>query len=71
MSYLGLNAICAAHTDEQSLYRRLWHHLWDMGLRREPVEQIRARMRGVSIDVIRDELQQRVDFIAGVNDREQ
>lgn len=46
LSHEGVNAIYAAQCDPESLYRRIWSHLWDMGKQQDPVEEIRARKEG-------------------------
>jgi hypothetical protein len=44
LSHLGVNKIYLAQADPESLYNRIWHHLWDLNKRQEPVEAIRERM---------------------------
>jgi hypothetical protein len=44
LSHDGVFAVYVAQQDEQSLYHRIWQHLWDMDKRQDPIDEIRARM---------------------------
>jgi hypothetical protein len=44
LSRKGLQAVLKAGNESDSLYRRLWAHLWDSELRAEPPEVKRERM---------------------------
>jgi len=46
LSQLGVRAVYEAQSDPDSLYSRIWHRLWDMGRRQDPVEEIRKRKDG-------------------------
>lgn len=46
MSNQGLMMTWKAQRDPESLYSRIWNHLWDSGKQQEPVEDIRARKAG-------------------------
>jgi hypothetical protein len=45
LSHEGLKAVYKAANEQESLYSRIWIHLWATGRRSEAPEEKRARMR--------------------------